>query len=160
MARAALQSQLLVRPELFSLTNWGPLEFHDRGARGIGLLYTLINGGAPEQLNIAGHVFRRCKLDKLAEEAERHSVGTFSYGAIFASRNERTGAIPRDALMTMRDFASEPIPAHGYMLERLWLHLMGEPFQRAKSRTNSGRPAYELAPELVPQLHVRDKNAA
>lgn len=160
VARASIQSRLLVRPELFSLHNWGPLEFHDHGARGVGLFYTLMNGAAPENLNIAGHVLRRCKLDALAEEAERHLVGTFSYGAIFAAKNERSAAIPREALAALRDFACEPIHINGYILERLWLHLMGEPFLRAKSRTDSGREAYELPPELVPHLHIRDKPAA
>lgn len=155
VARASLDGRLLVRPELFSLNNWGPLEFFDKGARGMGLVYTMINGGAPEQFNIAAHVFRRCKLEALAQAAEAHAVGVFSYGAIFAARNTCAYNIPREALIHLRNFACEPIPAHGYMLERLWLHLMGAPFVRPKSKTIEARPAYELPSHLVPVLRVK-----
>jgi hypothetical protein len=156
VARAGLGTKLLVRPELFSLNNWGPLEFHDRGARGMGLAYTLLNDGAPEAFNIASHVLRRCKLDYIADQADNHMVGTFSYGAIFAARNSRVAPIPRDSLALMRAFASEPIPCHGYMLERLWLHLCGLEFTRPKSRSESGRAPYSLPEELVPILRIRE----
>ena len=130
----SLEGRLRVRPELFSLTNWGPLEFVDNGARNMGLVYRVIHGNLPDGTNIASHVLRRCKLDHLADKADQHMAGVFSYGAIFAARNHRVAAVPQESLELLREFATAEIAAHGYILERMWLHFFGQDFVRPKAR--------------------------
>ena len=115
-----------VRPEVFSLANWGPLQFFDPGARVMGGWYQHLHG-LPEGINIASHFLRRCEWTGLAEEAERHLAGRYSYGALFAVRQERLKQMPRRSLELALE-AANGHKAYGYILERLWLHMAGEPF--------------------------------
>jgi hypothetical protein len=49
---------------------------------------------------------------------------------MFGVRNERLGRIPLECVPAMRALAQGHY-AHGYVFERLWLHLFGLPFIRA-----------------------------
>jgi hypothetical protein len=117
-----------VRVERFSLLTWGPIDFVDQGAWGMGNVYRVIHGGLPDGTNIAAHFLRLAKLDELAANADQHSIGVFSYGAIFAVRNKRVAAISPEALSTMLKYTVSGVTVYGYILERLWLHLLGEDF--------------------------------
>ena len=127
----AAPDRLRVRPELFSLTQFGALEYEDPGPQGMGMIYRLLQG-LPDGTNIAGHLFRKCGLDSLADSADEHTVGTFAYGAIFAVRNYRVANTSPDSLRLLRDFAVAPVTVHGYILERMWLHIFGAEFLRRK----------------------------
>lgn len=129
-----LYSRPRVRPERFSLTTWGPVDFVDRGALAMGTAYRLINENLPEGINIASHFLRQCKLDEIAAEADKHMLGVFSYGAIFAVRNDLVSAVPRESLEIMRNFSVSGIAMYGYILERIWLHLFGGGFVLPKSQ--------------------------
>ena len=117
-----------VRLERFSLLTWGPIDFIDQGAWGMGNVYRGIHGGLPAGTNIASHFFNLAGLQDLAAEAERHTVGVFSYGAIFAVRNNRVLSVPAEALEKLRSLSISGVTVYGYILERLWLHLFGEKF--------------------------------
>ncbi|MCE6074828.1 hypothetical protein GOZ90_00230 [Agrobacterium vitis] len=126
--RPKLRGGPRVREEYFSLYTWGPVDFIDNGALGMGTVYRLLNGGMEAYINIAAHMLRRCRMDHIAEEAEKHLLGTFSYGAIFAVRNDLVTAVSPDSYARLYDFATAPVVAHGYILERMWLHFFGAPF--------------------------------
>jgi hypothetical protein len=117
---------LRVRRELFSLATWNPVQFIDSGAARTGHAYRTMHG-VPEGANLAGHFFSMCGLPDLARRAQAHLVGCFSYGAIFAVRNRLIAELPLEALRRMRHAALGPA-CHGYVIERIWLHLFGEPF--------------------------------
>ncbi|MFI9504690.1 hypothetical protein [Nocardia sp. NPDC052566] len=115
-----------VRPELFSLATWNPVQFTDDGAARTGIHYRALHG-LPDGTNIAAHFFSLCGLPDLAAAAERHLVGRFAYGAIFAVRNKLIADLPSRALHAMHT-AATGTDCYGYVLERLWLHLFGERF--------------------------------
>jgi len=121
-----LANGLRVRPELFSLATWNPVEFIDIGAARTGHAYRTLHG-VPEGTNLAGHFFAMCGFAGLARRAQSHLVGCFSYGAIFAVRNPLIAELPLEALQRTRRAALGPA-CHGYVIERIWLHLFGEPF--------------------------------
>ena len=139
-----------VRAELFSLVTWGPLQFADPGARRICDDYRRVQS-LPGGVNMAAHFLRRCEWPELAEQAARHLVGRFSYGALFAASNARLALAPRRSL----ELALEAVNSHqmyGYVLERLWLHMFGEPFllpAPAPDRTPEDVSA--LSPRFAPQ---------
>ncbi|MDO1582214.1 hypothetical protein [Rhizobium oryzicola] len=129
-----LKGGLRVRPERYSLITWGPLDFTDAGASGMSMVYRLLHGNPPEGINVAGHYLRSCGLDELADKAEAHTVGVFSYGAIFAVRNDLIARFPQHGLDAMRNLANTGVTVYGYVLERLWLHLFGQEFLVPKQR--------------------------
>ncbi len=131
--QSQLGGRLRVRPERFSLTAWGAPEFVDAGANGMGMVYRILHG-LPDGGNIAAHFLRRCRLDDIAEKADRHSLGVFSYGAIFASRNSKVAAIPPISLRLAIEFSTAGVVAHGYILERMWLHMLGVDFILPKNQ--------------------------
>lgn len=116
---------LRVRRELFSLATWNPVQFIDVGAVRTGHAYRALHR-VSEGTNLAAHFFRFCGFRDLAAQAERHLIGCFSYGAIFAVRNCLID-VPPLVLHRMRHAALGPA-CHGYVIERIWLHLFGEPF--------------------------------
>ncbi|XUY27557.1 hypothetical protein RMR21_004135 [Agrobacterium sp. rho-8.1] len=121
---------LRVRPETFSLFDWVALEFTDVGAWNMGLVYKTIQGISPNTSNIAAHALRAWKLDALADEADRHTAGVFSYGAIFAVRNTYVAGLPEVSKDAMYDFSVGTAACNGYILERMWLHIFGTGFYR------------------------------
>lgn len=129
-----LGGRLRVRPERFSLTTWGPIDFVDPGAQGMGTVYRLVQGGLPEGTNVASHFLRLCRLEELAAKAERHSLGVFSYGAIFAARNDLVAALPHDSFDMMMRIATAGVAAYGYIFERMWLHFFGAEFLLPKNQ--------------------------
>jgi hypothetical protein len=147
--------ELPVRTEHFSLTSWAPLGFFDRGAWGIGATYREKHH-LSDGVNIAQHFFELCRLDDIAERAASGDVGVFSYGAIFAVRNQRiadfmsrhAGQLDRMELLSRADMN------YGYIYERCWLHLFGEPFIRFDALRRpeaSQQPAPTLRPQPVAQ---------
>jgi hypothetical protein len=141
---------LPVRAEHFSLTSWAPLAFFDRGAWGIGATYR-DKHYLPDGVNIAQHFFELCRLDDIAERAARADVGVFSYGGIFAVRNHRiadfmarhAGQLDRMELLSRADVN------YGYIYERCWLHLFGEPFIQFDALR---RPEATQAPVSAPRM--------
>ncbi len=129
-----LNGGLRVRPERFSLITWGPLDFADPGASGMSMVYRILHGALPEGINVAEHFLRSCGLTELADEAASNTVGVFSYGAIFAVRNDRIARFPHAGLQAMLDLTVTGVTVYGYVLERLWLHLFGEKFLLPKQR--------------------------
>jgi hypothetical protein len=129
--RADWIGALAVRAEHFSLKTWAPISFFDEGAWGIGNTYRQKHL-LPNGTNVAAHFFEFCGLDDVARRAANAEMGVFSYGAIFALRNSviekfLTGARPhlsKIELLTRADLN------YGYIFERLWLHMFGEPFLR------------------------------
>jgi hypothetical protein len=131
-----------VRAEHFSLHTWAPLAFHDVGAWKIGLAYQSIHS-LPAGSNLAAHFYQQCGLPALAERAAQADVGVFSYGAIFAVRNRRLQAfVAQHAEQLPRMIAlTRSQETHGYMFERAWLHLFGEPFARLAALSEVPLPA-------------------
>lgn len=117
-----------VRPERFSLSNWGPLEFIDVGALRTNVDYRHLHGELPDGTNVASHFLDMCRLHDLANEAAKHSLGVFCYGAVFAVRNHRTLALANRNLEIMIHFA-KGAACYGYVLERMWLHFFGAKFE-------------------------------
>ncbi len=117
---------LRVRPEIFSLQNWGPLGFYDVGTLWLDTTYRSIHR-MPEGTSIASHFLRKCGCNALAAQADAHLLGRFSYGAVFAARQSRLVALQGPCLDLLR-MAALNHQVYGYVLERLWLHLFGEPF--------------------------------
>ncbi|WP_162950159.1 polysialyltransferase family glycosyltransferase [Rhizobium jaguaris] len=63
----------------------------------------------------------------MADKAAAHSFGVFSYGAIFAVRNDLIAKWPRKSLeITYQATLGRAV--YGYLLERLWLHIFGAEF--------------------------------
>ena len=129
-----LKGGLRVRPERFSLITWGPLDFMDPGASGMSMVYRILHGNLPEGINVAGHFLRSCGMEQLADQADAHTVGVFSYGAIFAVRNDLVAKFPHAGLEAMRNLTVTGVTVYGYVLERLWLHLFGQEFLVPKQR--------------------------
>jgi hypothetical protein len=117
---------LRVREELFSLNTLYPLEWVDSGAGRIGEEYRSLHR-LPEGTNICAHFLDMCDLPDAAELAAQHLVGRLSYGGLFAVRNHLIDKIPGRALLRLRQAAIGAAP-HGYLCERLWLHIFGEAF--------------------------------
>lgn len=118
-----------VRAEHFSLTTWAPLSFFDEGAWGIGNFYRQKHL-LPNGTNIAQHFFEFIGLDQLAEQATGADIGVFSYGAIFAVRNTRIADFLRfgQPHLEKMEMLARADMNYGYIYERIWLHLFGEPF--------------------------------
>ena len=115
-----------VRAELFSLSSWSQLQFTDPGARTVCDMYLALHD-LPEGTNIAAHFLHRCGLADFADQARQHLVGRFSYGALFGLRTSMLRALPMASLELALE-AANGHKVYGYVLERLWLHLFGEPF--------------------------------
>lgn len=144
---ATFINQARVRPELFSLSTWGQLQFFDPGSKVMGSWYRHVHQ-LPDGINIASHFLRRCAWPELAEQAERHLVGKFAYGALFAVRQRRLPELPRQSL----EYALQAANAHkvyGYILERLWLHMCGEPFLLT---CRNVVPQYEVPVDVMPRF--------
>lgn len=137
-ARSHLAGLPRVRPERFSLFTWGPVDFIDVGALQASVDYRYVHGDLPEGLNVAAHFLYMCGMHDLAEEASQHTVGNFAYGAIYACRNQIVARLPARSLEIMLHL-SKGHPVHGYILERLWLHMLGAGFETPR----------------VPQLTIR-----
>jgi hypothetical protein len=115
-----------VRPEWFSLITWNPIHFYDEGAYKISRIYREAHG-LLEGENIAAHFLALCGLDDLARECSQHLIGKFSYGAVFAVKNDLVREIPKENLALLYH-ATLSHHIYGYVLERLWLHLFGAHF--------------------------------
>lgn len=118
---------LRARRELFSLFTMLPIGFLDEPGRGIPLRYAALHR-LPSGANIASHFFHSCDLASVAREADRHLIGSFSYGAIFAVKDHLISRLST-ATLSRAWYFSTSHEIHGYVLERLWLHLFGLPFK-------------------------------
>lgn len=104
--------------------------WQDEGGRRIFKDY-LQHHDLPRGWSISGHFLECCGLKKLAEQAWEAELLRFTYGAIFAVRNDRLGLIARDKIPTMRKLAQGHY-SHGYVFEKMWMHLFGLPFIRVQ----------------------------
>lgn len=123
---------LKVRSEFFSPWTLETLGFQDEGVKGWFGDYRDYHGIAPGW-SMSGHFLELCGLHDLAREAWTSYVGQFAYGAIFAVGTGCLDRIPRRKLARMRKLAAGH-PVHGFLYERLWLHLFGLPFAVTESR--------------------------
>jgi len=123
---AAFIQGLRIRPELFSLSTWAPPGFDDPGAQWLNSTYRRLHN-LPEGANVAAHFLNLCGLPVLAGQAAQHRLGQFAYGAVFAARTELLHQVPPEALERLRQ-ACCAHSVYGYVLERLWLHLLGQAF--------------------------------
>jgi hypothetical protein len=67
---------------------------------------------------------------ELAEQAMKADLGVFSYGGIFAVRNNNIASFldtAKSCLNKMEELTRTG-NNYGYIFERCWLHLFGEPF--------------------------------
>lgn len=128
---AKLDGRLRVRPERFSLHTWMPIEFFDVGAYNTSRHYREVHGQLPEGTNVASHFLNLAKLPHLAREAELYSLGVFSYGALFAARNFLVKKLPTESLKMLYQASLGDI-CYGYILERLWLHILDADFELPK----------------------------
>ena len=117
---------LRVRREVFSLRTWGPVAFSDSGTVDISDTYRNLHQ-LPAGTNIAEHFLRLAGWDELADEAAVADLGLFSYAAVFAVRGGRLGRVPAEVLERLRALSVSD-PVHGYICERLWLHVFGMEF--------------------------------
>lgn len=118
-----------IRREYFGLKTWSPVDFYDSGAWNIGFAY-LKNHSLPLGTNIAAHFFQLCGLSALSDLSANADIGVFSYGAIFAIKNERISAFLYEASKNLAkmELLSRTGTNYGYIFERCWLHFFGEPF--------------------------------
>jgi tetratricopeptide (TPR) repeat protein len=152
---------LPVRPEHFSLQTWAPLHFFDEGAWGIGATYRqkhMLSAGE----NIMAHFLELCGLNELAATAREGDLGVFSYGAIFAAHNTRIANFLAQAgrhlekieLLTRADMN------YGYIFERVWMHLFGEPFRRLPALDGAvWQVAHDAGPAGATDGPVRERRA-
>ncbi len=139
-----------VRAEVFSLTTWMPSQFFDAGSRWLDDEYRRAHH-LPEGVNIAAHFLRLCDWTSLADQAELHMSGRFSYGALFAVRQHLLGGLPNGSLERALK-AANGHSTYGYVLERLWLHMCGEPFlQPASTALVRGVHAPPFPSSFVPR---------
>jgi hypothetical protein len=82
----------------------------------------------PEGWSLAGHFLEMCGLTDLAAKAWQASTGRMAYGAMFAVRNKILRNFPKESIPQMRKLAQEHY-SNGYFFEKLWLHIMGRPFE-------------------------------
>lgn len=124
--RSDFLGALRIRKEIFSLYTMAPVHFVDKGAENISEKYRKAYRLAPGT-NVVADFLVRCDFSELADQARRHLLGTFSYGAILGIRNRLLRAHSEAAYLRLREVA-EAEGIHGWMFERIWLHLWGEPF--------------------------------
>jgi hypothetical protein len=115
-----------VRTEVCSAHTLDVLKWRDDNGRRFFADYCH-HHGVPPGWSLSGHFLELCGLDDLAEQAWRAERLRFGYGAMFAVRNSRLPRIPPDCIPRMRRLACGHY-SHGYLFERLWLHLFGLPF--------------------------------
>jgi hypothetical protein len=152
---------LRVRPEIFSLSSWGPIGFDDPGTQWLNSTYRRLHR-LPDGSNIAAHFLGLCGLDELAEEARQHLLGKCAYGALFGVRGANLASLPQHAIAAMME-ASRAHGAYGYVMERLWLHVFGEKFglrldlpqTQAQLRAVSEAPSRFLPPESAGAVRRR-----
>jgi Core-2/I-Branching enzyme/Protein of unknown function (DUF3431) len=115
-----------VRKEIFSLNTLVTTRYHDEGIAITMKAYHQFHG-EPMGINIAEHFFTQARMPERADAARNHELGTFCFGAQFAVRAERAKEVPCDSLRAMRELC-QARGIHAYIMERLWLHVFGEPF--------------------------------
>lgn len=115
-----------VRYERFSLSTWGPIDFVDPNAIKISVTYRSLHNLQPGT-NIAGHFLEICDMFEASGDAKAHSIGLFSYGAVFAVKNRILSRVEKRSIMTMMNLVNSH-PVYGYIMERMWLHIMGVAF--------------------------------
>ncbi len=117
---------LRIRPETFSLHLWTACRFADSGSLAHRARYSNIHD-LPSGANMAAHFLRLAGLPEMADRAEVADCGLFAYGAIFAVRSRLASTLNIESLKTLHRLAKQD-DFNAYLLERLWLHLFGEPF--------------------------------
>jgi hypothetical protein len=118
--------EIELRTELSSTGTLDMFGWVDNGGRVIMNNY-FMHHHLPKGWNITGHFLEQCGLLEYAKQAWSASLVQFAFGAIFAVRNYKLEKIPKKCLPQMRELAQGHY-SHGYIYERLWLHLFGLPF--------------------------------
>ena len=145
-----------IRPELFSLFTWETLQF--REALSIGHHYRQLHS-VPKAINIAADFFLRCGCSDKASLATQHSVGKFAYGGLCAIRQSCLAHIDRKMVEHALQ-AADTNALYAHVLERLWLHIFGEPFALTNNQHNGNityiplNPRFHAAATCKPTLTI------
>lgn len=122
-----------VRTHFYSLHTWSPIEFFDQGAVQIADIYIRTHGLRHGD-SIAEHCLRSWGFDKMADLASRCEIGRFCYGAMFSVADELLAEFLKSNVDRIRRL-EKWIKEHDetpWILERLWLHLLGSPFLKLR----------------------------
>jgi len=111
------------RSERFSLVSLAATSFHDKGSYGIAEVYRQAHG-LTVGTNLIAHFLNLCALYEIEAAARSHVLGEFAYGAIFAAKNTVVNRLDPSLAPRMREVASSHF-IHGYLFEKLWLHIFG-----------------------------------
>lgn len=117
-----------LRTEPFSIGTMDVIGWYEPTVRNITVHYRE-HHILPRGWSVGGHFLELCGLDDLAAQAWNTSaLGEFSAGAQFAVRNHLLTKLPSSNLLKMKKLTREHY-SHGYIFERMWLHLFGLPFK-------------------------------
>ena len=117
---------LRIRVETFSLYTLQSPFFYDEGVPYITEDY-LSKNKLSEGTNISEHFLKKCQLPQLAESAASHNFGRFTFGAIFAVKNQLLNDLPEISVKSMLELSLEHYTS-GYLFERHWFHIFGKSF--------------------------------
>ncbi|MCG2590346.1 hypothetical protein [Rhodohalobacter sulfatireducens] len=117
---------LRVRVETFSLYSLGTIYFLDKGIQYTTKWYQS-ERNLGEGVNISHHFLKECNLPEIAKTAACHNLGRFTFGAIFAVKNQLLNDLQEESIYSMYDLTHKD-DKYGYLFERHWMHIFGEPF--------------------------------
>ncbi|HEX4509589.1 MAG TPA: hypothetical protein VH328_05905, partial [Burkholderiaceae bacterium] len=123
--------------ERFGLKTCAALDFIWEGSWWIGTAYRqkhALEAGT----NILAHFLELCGLHSLSDQARAADVGLFAYGGILAVRHRRITEFLEQAKPHLAQIESltHGDPLYGYMFEKCWMHMFGEPFVRLPPLVN------------------------
>ncbi|PAW60235.1 MAG: hypothetical protein B9S37_10090 [Verrucomicrobiia bacterium Tous-C3TDCM] len=114
------------RTEFCTIRTMEPMHYFDHGNRNF-MMDFCNHHNLPDGWSIGGYFLEKCGLDDLAKQAWDATLMQFSFGAMFAVRNNRLGRLGRTSLNKMIRLACGHHSA-GFVYERMWLHFFGQPF--------------------------------
>lgn len=122
---------LPVEPLRFSLRDLGELGHFDRQAYRMSQRYRQAHG-LTQDTHLAGHFLALCGLTALAAQARQADLGVQACGDLVAVRNSQLDAA-RHAIAPQLRHIDQLLASHAlyrWMWSRLWLHVLGLPFNR------------------------------
>jgi hypothetical protein len=115
-----------VRTEMCSAYTLSVLNWEDRPWQEMARKYAALHG-VMRGWSLSGHFLEMCGMHQMAEQAWGALLSRYAIAAVFGVRNQQLSTIPKKCIPKMRKLACGHM-SHGYMYERLWLHLFGLPF--------------------------------
>lgn len=134
--------QLPIRTEEISTWSLDMIKYRDDfGIKGV-KNYSRVHN-IPLGWNLAGHFLEMCGLIETAERAWRSDIAYMNYGAIFGVKNSQLKHLPVACIPQMRKLAQGHY-YHGFIFEKLWLHIFGMPFQKVPVKADCTRLALHI----------------